>query len=271
MQGLKIKRHFINSGNHPFDEMEWEHRDANISNENGDVIFEQEDVEVPKSWSQLATNIGASKYLRKAGIPNDGRVGHLGNETSIKQLVYRVAHTIRSEGEKFGGYFETPKDAESFELELTHLLISQRGAFNSPVWFNCGLWHEYGIEGTGGGFYWDRETKSVQVAANAYEHPQNSACFIQSVDDSLDSMLELQQSEVRLFRHGSGTGTNFSKIRAKGEELLGGGESSGVLSFLEGFDRWAGSIKSGERPAGRRRWLSLTWITRRLKTSLIGR
>ena len=245
MQGLKIKRHFINSGNHPFDEMEWEHRDANISNENGDVIFEQEDVEVPKSWSQLATNIGASKYLRKAGIPNDGRVGHLGNETSIKQLVYRVAHTIRSEGEKFGGYFETPKDAESFELELTHLLISQRGAFNSPVWFNCGLWHEYGIEGTGGGFYWDRETKSVQVAANAYEHPQNSACFIQSVDDSLDSMLELQQSEVRLFRHGSGTGTNFSKIRAKGEELLGGGESSGVLSFLEGFDRWAGSIKSG--------------------------
>ena len=238
-QGLKIKRHFTNPDIHPFDEMEWEQRDANIFNENGDTIFEQKDVEVPKSWSQLATDIAASKYLRKAGVPNTGK------EVSIKQLVYRVAHTICSEGKKFGGYFETPEDAESFESELTYLLVSQRAAFNSPVWFNCGLWHQYGIKGEGGGFYWDRKAKNVQTTMSAYTHPQNSACFIQSVDDSLDSMLELQQSEVRLFKHGSGTGTNFSKIRAKGEELLGGGESSGVLSFLEGFDRWAGSIKSG--------------------------
>ena len=238
-RGLKIERYFTNSGKHPFDEMEWEHRDAVIYSENGDTIFEQKDVEVPKSWSQLATDIATSKYLRKAGVPDTG------NEVSMRQLVTRVVKTIRSSGDEIGGYFATHEDAESFEAELTHLLISQRGAFNSPVWFNCGLWHEYGIKGSSGSFYWDRGTKSAKTTTNAYQHPQNSACFIQSVDDSLDSMLELQQSEVRLFKHGSGTGTNFSKIRAKGEWLLGGGTSSGVISFLEGFDRWAGSIKSG--------------------------
>lgn len=238
-RGLKIKRHFTNSDNHPFDEMDWEHRDATIYNEKGETIFEQRDIEVPKSWSQLATDIGASKYLRKAGVPGTG------NEVSMRQLVRRVARTIRRSGDEFGGYFATREDADAFESELTYLLISQRGAFNSPVWFNCGLWHEYGIEGGGGNFFWDRATQSVQTTTNAYEHPQNSACFIQSVDDSLDSMLELQKAEVRLFKYGSGTGTNFSKIRAKREELSGGGASSGVLSFLEGFDRWAGSIKSG--------------------------
>ena len=238
-RGLKIERYFTNSGKHPFDEMEWEHRDAAIYNEKGETIFEQKGVEVPKSWSQLATDIGASKYLRKAGVPGTGK------EVSMRQLVQRVARTIRRSGEEFGGYFTTSEDAEAFESELTYLLISQRGAFNSPVWFNCGLWHEYGIEGGGGNFSWDRATQSVRTTTNAYEHPQNSACFIQSVDDSLDSMLELQKAEVRLFKYGSGTGTNFSKIRAKREELSGGGASSGVLSFLEGFDRWAGSIKSG--------------------------
>ena len=155
-----------------------------------------------------------------------------------------MARTLRRAGEELGGYFATPEDAETFEMELTHILVTQRGAFNSPVWFNCGLWHEYNIEG-GGNYYWDRDAQEVKVTTNAYEHPQNSACFIQSVDDSLDSMLELQRSEVRLFKYGSGTGSNFSKVRAKGELLSGGGESSGVLSFLEGFDRWAGSIKSG--------------------------
>ena len=237
--GLNIKRHFTNSDVHPFDEIEWEHRDAAIYDENGKAIFEQKNVEVPKSWSQLATDIGASKYFRRAGVPNTD------NEVSMRQLVKRVAHTVRSEGVKSGGYFATPEDAETFESELTHILISQRGAFNSPVWFNCGLWHEYGIEGTGESFFWDRKTEMVQPAVETYEHPQNSACFIQSVDDSLDSMLELQKSEVRLFKHGSGTGTNFSKIRAKHEGLSGGGSSSGVISFLESFDRWAGSIKSG--------------------------
>ena len=238
-RGLKIERHFTDSGSHPFDEIAWEHRDAAIYNEKGEIIFEQKGVEVPEFWSQLATDIGASKYLRKAGVPGTGK------EASMRQLVQRVARTIRRSGEEFGGYFATTEDAEAFESELTYLLISQRGAFNSPVWFNCGLWHEYGIEGGGGNFYWDRATQSVRITTNAYQHPQNSACFIQSVDDSLDSMLELQKAEVRLFKYGSGTGTNFSRIRAKREELSGGGASSGVLSFLEGFDRWAGSIKSG--------------------------
>ena len=160
-RGLKIKRHFTNSENHPFEELEWDRRDATIYNERGETIFEQKDIEVPESWSQLATDIGASKYLRKAGVPGTG------NEVSMRQLVRRVARTIRRSGEEFGGYFGTPDDAEAFESELTYLLISQRGAFNSPVWFNCGLWHEYGIEGGGGNFFWDRATQN---------RPDNDEC-----------------------------------------------------------------------------------------------
>jgi ribonucleoside-diphosphate reductase alpha chain len=236
---LTIERHFTTPDKHPFDGVEWEFRDAGIYNEKGDVIFEQTGIEVPKSWSQLATDIAASKYFRKAGVPATTQ------ENSVRQLITRVARTIRRAGEDFGGYFATSDDAETFEMELTHILLTQRGSFNSPVWFNCGLWHEYGIAGGGGNFRWNGAKKGVQMTENAYEHPQNSACFIQSVEDSLDSMLDLQKSEVRLFKYGSGTGSNFSKIRAKGESLLGGGASSGVLSFLEGFDRWAGSIKSG--------------------------
>ncbi|MDE0425954.1 MAG: vitamin B12-dependent ribonucleotide reductase [Candidatus Poribacteria bacterium] len=237
--GLTFTPHFTTPGVHPYDVLEWERRDAVIYNEKGDVIFKQEQVEVPASWTQLATDIAASKYFRKAGVPGTEA------EDSVRQLVTRVARTLRRAGEELGGYFATPEDAQTFEMELTHILVTQRGAFNSPVWFNCGLWHEYNIEGGGGNYYWDRDAKKVEVTTNAYEHPQNSACFIQSVDDSLDSMLELQRSEVRLFKYGSGTGSNFSQVRAKGELLSGGGESSGVLSFLEGFDRWAGSIKSG--------------------------
>ena len=237
--GLTFTPYFTTSGVHPYDLLEWERRDAVIYNEKGDVIFKQEQVEVPASWTQLATDIASSKYFRKAGVPGAE------SEDSARQLVTRVARTLRRAGEELRGYFATPEDAETFEMELTHILVTQRGAFNSPVWFNCGLWHEYNIEGGGGNYYWDQDAQEVMVTTNAYEHPQNSACFIQSVDDSLDSMLELQRSEVRLFKYGSGTGSNFSKVRAKGELLSGGGESSGVLSFLEGFDRWAGSIKSG--------------------------
>ena len=237
--GLTFTPYFTESGVHPYDLLEWERRDAVIYNEKGDVIFKQEQVEVPADWTQLATDIAASKYFRKAGVPGAE------SEDSARQLVTRVARTLRRAGEEFGGYFATPEDAQAFEMELTHILVTQRGAFNSPVWFNCGLWHEYGIEGGGGNYYWDRDSQEVKATTNAYEHPQNSACFIQSVDDSLDSMLELQKAEVRLFKYGSGTGSNFSKVRARGELLSGGGESSGVLSFLEGFDRWAGSIKSG--------------------------
>ncbi len=237
--GLTFTPYFTTPGVHPYDLLEWERRDAAIYNEKGDIIFKQEQVEVPSNWTQLATDIAASKYFRKAGVPE------VKAEDSARQLVTRVARTLRRVGEEYGGYFATLEDAEAFEMELTHILVTQRGAFNSPVWFNCGLWHEYNIEGGGGNYYWDRDTETVKVTTNAYQHPQNSACFIQSVDDSLDSMLELQRSEVRLFKYGSGTGSNFSKVRAKGELLSGGGESSGVLSFLEGFDRWAGSIKSG--------------------------
>lgn len=237
--GLAFARHFTKSAVHPFDEIEWENRDAAIYNEKGNVIFKQEQVEVPTFWTQLATDIAASKYFRKAGVPD------VESESSVRQLVTRVARTLRRAGEEFGGYFATVDDAETFEMELTHILVTQRGAFNSPVWFNCGLWHEYGIKGAGGNYHWDREGQKVSITQNAYQYPQNSACFIQSVDDSLDSMLDLQKSEVRLFKYGSGTGSNFSKVRAKGEHLSSGGESSGVLSFLEGFDRWAGSIKSG--------------------------
>ena len=237
--GLTFTRHFTKKSVHPFDELEWENRDSAIYNEKGNVIFKQDQVEVPSFWTQLATDIAASKYFRKAGVPD------VESESSVRELVTRVARTLRRAGEEIGGYFATQDDAETFEMELTHILATQRGAFNSPVWFNCGLWHEYGIKGGGGNYYWDREEQKVNTTQNAYQYPQNSACFIQSVDDSLDSMLELQKAEVRLFKYGSGTGSNFSKVRAKGEHLSSGGESSGVLSFLEGFDRWAGSIKSG--------------------------
>lgn len=237
--GLKFTRYFTTAGIHPYAQIEWETRDSAIYNEKGNVIFEQSGVEVPSTWTRLATDIAASKYFRKSGVPE------CGSERSVRQLVTRVARTLRRAGEEFGGYFASSEDAETFEMELTHILVTQRGAFNSPVWFNCGLWHEYGIEGGGGNYHWDSVSQRVEVCTNAYQHPQNSACFIQSVDDSLDSMLELQKSEVRLFKYGSGTGSNFSKVRAKGESLSSGGESSGVLSFLEGFDRWAGSIKSG--------------------------
>ena len=237
--GLTFTPYFTTSGIHPYDQVQWERRDAAIYNEKGDVIFKDDQVEVPTSWTQLATDIAASKYFRKAGVPE------VESESSVRQLVTRIARTLRRAGEEFGSYFATPEDAQTFEMELTHILVTQRGAFNSPVWFNCGLWHEYGIEGSGGSYHWDADSQKVCVSTNAYQYPQNSACFIQSVDDSLDSMLELQKSEVRLFKYGSGTGSNFSKVRAKGEHLSSGGESSGVLSFLEGFDRWAGSIKSG--------------------------
>ncbi len=236
--GLTIQRLHTKPEIHPFDQIEWTQRSATITNERGEVIFAQEDVTVPREWSQLATDIAVSKYFRKSGVPETGY------ETSVKQLVHRVAHTIRCAGEE-DGYFATAEDAEAFEAELAYLLVTQRGAFNSPVWFNCGLHREYGIVGGGGNWCWDEEQQKAVRLENNYERPQCSACFIQGVDDSLESMTELQKSEVQVFKYGSGSGTNFSRVRAKGEALSGGGESSGVLSFLEGFDRWAGSIKSG--------------------------
>jgi ribonucleoside-diphosphate reductase alpha chain len=189
----------------------------------------------------LATDIVVSKYFRKAGLPGESGQG----ESSVRQVVHRIARSIRDAGEKMGGYFATKKDAEAFESELAWLLLNQYGAFNSPVWFNCGLFHEYGIKGSGGNWAWSDATQKVEETSSAYERPQCSACFIQAVPDDLMGIYELIKNEARLFKYGSGTGSNFSMIRGKQEKLSGGGTSSGLMSFLEVFDRAAGATKSG--------------------------
>ncbi len=238
-RGLAFRRFFTRPGTKALDEISYEKRTSVITNPDGSTVFKMEDVEVPKEWSQLATDIMVSKYFRKAGVPKTG------HEASAGQVVHRIAHTLRRAGEELGGYFRSEEEAETFEQELAHMLITQKSAFNSPVWFNCGLSHEYGIEGSGGNWYWDPESGEIKETADSYSHPQCSACFIQSVEDDLMSIFELVKSEARLFKFGSGTGTNFSKIRSKYEKLSGGGTSSGLMSFLEVLDKGAGATKSG--------------------------
>lgn len=237
--GISFNRYYTKADTHPYDALTWVKKDSRIIDEKGNIIFELTNCEVPEGWSQLATDIAVSKYFRKAGVPKTG------NEVSAKQMVTRVARTLRKAGELQGNYFASADDAEVFEMELTHLLINQMGAFNSPVWFNCGLWHEYGISGTGVNYYWDQKADAITEINNGYEHPQCSACFIQSVKDDILSIFDLVKNEAKLFKYGSGTGTNFSGLRGKGEKLSGGGTSSGVMSFLEVLDRGAASIKSG--------------------------
>ncbi len=237
--GLSFRRFFTHSGVNPLDELKYEKRTSVIANPDGSTVFKMENIEVPKDWSQLATDIIVSKYFRKAGVPGTG------SEISAKQVVHRIAHTLRVVGENLGGYFHTKGDADIFEAELTHMLITQKAAFNSPVWFNCGLYHEYGIKGSGGSWYWNPQTGEIQETTDSYSHAQCSACFIQSVGDDLMSIFELVKNEARLFKFGSGTGTNFSKVRSKYEKLSGGGTSSGLMSFLEVLDRGAGATKSG--------------------------
>ena len=237
---MKLSRFFSQPSVHPLDAIEYERRNCVIRNADGSVVFQMEDIEVPKSWSQLASDILISKYLRKAGLSDPP-----GRETSVRQVIGRVARTLRRAGEALGGYFDNPADAETFEMELTHVLAHQMGAFNSPVWFNLGLYHEYGIRGGQGNWFWNSETGKLQELDNNYEHPQCSACFIQSVDDDLMSIFQLVQNEARIFKYGSGTGTNFSSLRGRQERLSGGGTSSGLMSFLEVFDRAAGATKSG--------------------------
>ena len=237
--GATFEPYFVGAGENPYTQVKWTKRSSQISDSGGKVVFSADAVEVPEGWSQLATDIAVSKYFRKAGVPKTG------HETSVKQLVHRVAHTIRTAGEGFGGYFATARDAEQFEKELVHVLLTQKGAFNSPVWFNCGLFHEYGIQGSGGSWAWDFATGEPRETTNSYENPQCSACFIQSVDDDLMSIFDLVKNEARIFKYGSGTGTNFSKIRGSMEKLSGGGTSSGLMSFLEVLDRGAGATKSG--------------------------
>jgi ribonucleoside-diphosphate reductase alpha chain len=238
--GVKFRRVFTRPGLHPYDAIEWGKRTSKITNPDGSVVFEMKDVEVPSSWSQLATDIVVSKYFRKAGVPGTG------HEVSARQTVTRVARSIRKAGDQFGGYFASPEDAETFEMELTFLLINQFGAFNSPVWFNCGLAQEYGITGRPvGNWCWNQTTGEVEEAADAYTRPQLSACFIQKIHDDLMDMADQVRREMRIFKFGSGTGTNFSAIRAEGEKLSSGGTSSGLMSFLEIYDKAAGAIKSG--------------------------
>jgi ribonucleoside-diphosphate reductase alpha chain len=235
--GLRIERLFTKPGLHPFDEIEWELRTTTIQNEKGQVIFEQRNVEVPRDWSQTATNIVASKYFH-------GKQGTAERESSVKQLISRVADTIAQWGVE-DGYFRREEDARAFHDELLHLLVRQKASFNSPVWFNCGLWHKYRRTAAGGAFYWDPATGDIQKETEAYRHPQCSACFINSVQDNLESILELAKTEGMLFRYGSGSGTNFSPLRSSAESLSGGGVASGPLSFMKGYDAFAGVIKSG--------------------------
>ena len=234
--GLSFRRLFTKPGVSPYDEVEWDLRTAQITDAQGNVIFEQKDVEVPKDWSMTATNIVASKYLH-------GKIGTPERETGVRQLVTRVAETIRDWGQA-QGYFKTPDDAATFHDELSHILLRQYAAFNSPVWFNVGC-DRIEPNSDGQNWHWNVEKEQVEFGVTGYRKPQCSACFINSVKDSLDSILTLAKTEGMLFKWGSGTGTNLSPLRGSTETLSGGGTASGPLSFMKGFDAFAGVIKSG--------------------------
>ncbi|MGC2369288.1 MAG: vitamin B12-dependent ribonucleotide reductase [Candidatus Sulfotelmatobacter sp.] len=234
--GLSFRRLFTKLGVSPYDEVEWDLRLAQITDAQGNVIFEQKDVEVPKDWSMTATNIVASKYLH-------GKVGTPERETGVRALVTRVAETIRNWG-LAQGYFKTPEDGATFQDELVHILVRQYAAFNSPVWFNVGC-DRIDPNSDARNWHWNPATQQVEFGVTGYSKPQCSACFINSVKDSLDSILTLAKTEGMLFKWGSGTGTNLSPLRGSTEGLSGGGTASGPLSFMKGFDAFAGVIKSG--------------------------
>jgi ribonucleoside-diphosphate reductase alpha chain len=234
--GIRFPRYFtakLEAGKTPYDEIQWEKRNATIGNDKGAVIFEQRDIEVPIDWSQTATNIVASKYFH-------GKMGSAERESSVGQLVHRVVDTIADWG-KEGGYFKTAADGENFRNELAHLMLTQKACFNSPVWFNVGVVKE----ARGYGWFFDEEIQSVRKVDPAVHRPQCSACFINAVKDSLESILELAKTEGMLFKYGSGTGSNLSQLREDNAILSGGGRASGPLSFMKGFDAFAGVIKSG--------------------------
>ena len=243
--GLKFSRCFSQKTIAPFDEIDWELRTAEITDDSGKVIFKQENVEVPKSWSPLATKIAVSKYFY-GDIANGTDPRAHGREHSVKQLVHRVTRTIADCGIK-DGYFADAESAEIFYQELTWLCVNQYGAFNSPVWFNVGLWHQYRIgDGRGeGNFFYDRKAGEARRAATQYEYPQGSACFIQSVGDTMEEIMRLAMSEAMLFKYGSGTGSDLSSLRSTREKLSGGGKPSGPLSFLKVYDQVANVVKSG--------------------------
>ncbi|HAU38374.1 MAG TPA: vitamin B12-dependent ribonucleotide reductase [Phycisphaerales bacterium] len=235
--GLRIEPTFSTPGENPLDQVTWEKRSARIADEKGKTIFEQTDVEVPADWSQLATNVVVSKYFY-------GENGKNEREKSVRQLVHRVTRTI-TDWAAADGVFASEEDAERFYNELTYLCVNQYASFNSPVWFNVGLYHVNGVPGSEGNFHWDaKQNQAVRTLRN-YEYPQASACFIQSVEDSMEDIMRLATAEAMLFKYGSGTGTDLSTLRSSREKLAGGGTPSGPLSFMRVYDQIAGVIKSG--------------------------
>ncbi len=237
-KSLRIDRVFSDAKLNPFDQIEWEKRTAEITDDGGKVIFKQENVEVPKSWSVLATKVVVSKYFYGEQHTSE-------RETSVRQLIHRITRTISDWGIA-DGYF-SKADGEVFYEELTWLCLNQYGAFNSPVWFNVGLYHEYGIgkNSSKGNWFFNRKTKQAERAPTQYEYPQGSACFIQSVEDNMESIMHLAYSEAMLFKYGSGTGTDLTPIRSSREKLSGGGRPSGPMSFLKVYDQVANVVKSG--------------------------
>jgi ribonucleoside-diphosphate reductase alpha chain len=221
----------------PFETVSWTLRTAVIKDEKGDVLFEQTDCEIPEEWSVLATNVVASKYFY-------GEVGTAQRERSVRQLIHRVARTIADWGIA-DGYFADDEAGERFYRELAWLCLHQHGAFNSPVWFNVGLHHQYGVQGDRCNWRWDPHAREAVQTENPYEYPQGSACFIQSVGDNMEDIMSLATSEAMLFKFGSGTGTDLSTIRSHREKLSGGGRPSGPLSFMRVYDQIAAVVKSG--------------------------
>ena len=237
-RSLRIERVFSDAKVKPFDQIEWDKRTAEITDDSNKVIFKQENVEVPKSWSVLATKVVVSKYFYGEQHTSE-------RETSVRQLIHRITRTISDWGIA-DGYF-SKADGEIFYEELTWLCVNQYGAFNSPVWFNVGLYHEYGVgkNSSKGNWFFNRKTKEAERAKTQYEYPQGSACFIQSVKDDMESIMHLAYSEAMLFKYGSGTGTDLTPIRSSREKLSGGGRPSGPMSFLKVYDQVANVVKSG--------------------------
>src|ERR1700683_2611738 len=255
---MKIARRFTRPGQDALASVEYEKRTSRISNPDGSVVFEMNDAQIPRNWSQLATDIMVSKYFRKAGVPQRDEAGKplhdasgnvvTGPERSVEEVINRLAGCWGHWGEKHG-YFDGTEDAQAFYDEISHMLVHQMCAPNSPQWFNTGLNWAYGITGPAQGHYYcDPKNGDLLKSKDAYSHPQPHACFIQSVSDDLvnpGGIMDLWTREARLFKYGSGTGSNFSKLRGDNEKLSGGGKSSGLMSFLKIGDRAAGAIKSG--------------------------
>ncbi len=244
-RGLVFQPAFCPAEGEPFDSANWERRTAEITDDSGKTIFRQENVEVPSDWSPLATKIAVSKYFY-GDIANGADPYSGGRESSVRQLIHRVTRTISDWGRE-DGYFADEKSAEVFYRDLTWLCLHQHGAFNSPVWFNVGLYHQYNVgQGAGeGNYFFNRASEQTERAPTQYEYPQASACFIQSVDDTMEDIMRLATSEAMLFKYGSGTGSDLSTLRSTHEKLSGGGKPSGPLSFLKVYDQVANVVKSG--------------------------